>query len=57
MTDSAARGLKIFQGKEEMWPGQYSDENYNNSKGSLFYCLGHLYFKLFLICEKFLALS
>ena len=57
MTDSAARGLKIFQGKEEMWPGQYNDENYNNLKGSLFYCLGHLYFKLFLICEKFLALS
>lgn len=28
-TNSVAIGLKTFQGKEEMWPRWYNDENYN----------------------------
>lgn len=40
LTDGAARGSQTFQ--EEIWPGQRSNETYNNLK-ELFYCLGHLY--------------
>lgn len=45
-----------LQGKEETWPGQYSNESCNNLKKSPFYCLGHLYLKLFQYV-KFLSIN